>query len=303
MKSICFFSSYFQKNEIPPYVKIYLEELSRHFNEVILITNENQLIDTEIQYLYQNNINYLQVVNEGFDFGMWYKAMKSYDILQYERIGLINDSCILFKSLDETFSWINAVDLDYCGMVSSIEISYHIQSYFIIINKKAIPFVYDYFMKNDIKENILEVIHCYEVGLSSHLIDQGLKLGAIFNSTLLANPSFVCIKHLLEQGMPLIKKKIILNSFREDEYPCLFGNKLNIDPRYYVKLIKQNNTADLIFDMDTVLKDVINPSFIYGIYWFKVRDIYHSLLVYFLSFFSSETKYFIKKIIYRNTNS
>src|ERR1017187_406831 len=165
MKSICFFSSYFQQNKIPPYVKIYLEELCRHFSEVVLITNEKKLLDTEIKYLDKKNIKYLQVVNEGFDFGMWYKAMKIYDVLQYDRIGLINDSCILFKKLDETFNWVNSGDWDYCGMVDSIEYSYHIQSYFIVINKNAILPVYNYFMQNGKRKDILDVVKLYEIGL------------------------------------------------------------------------------------------------------------------------------------------
>src|ERR1035438_10245432 len=107
MKSICFFSSYFRDEKIPYYIKFYLEELTKHFSEVILLTNEKKILERDIHYLQKTNIKLKFVANEGYDFGMWYKAMKQFDILAYDRVGLINDSCVLFKKLDEPFDWIN----------------------------------------------------------------------------------------------------------------------------------------------------------------------------------------------------
>ncbi len=43
MKSICFYSSYFTLDYIPYYVKFYLEELEKHFSEIVFLTNEKQL--------------------------------------------------------------------------------------------------------------------------------------------------------------------------------------------------------------------------------------------------------------------
>jgi lipopolysaccharide biosynthesis protein len=296
MKSICFFSSYFQQNQIPLYVKVYLEELSRHFSEVVLITNEKKMLNTEIQYLDKKNIKYLQVVNEGFDFGMWYKAMKVYDVLQYDRIGLINDSCILFKKLDETFKWINSGDWDYCGMVDSIEYSYHIQSYFIVINKNAILPVYNYFMQNGKRKDILDVVKLYEIGLSTYLIEKGLSLGSCFSITSSLNPSLFCVTQLIEQGIPLIKKKIIFKSFRE-EYRDLLGKNFIIDPRYYIKLIKQKNTSAIILNLDLLIKDIVNPTFIWGIYWFKILDFCTSCVKHGYSLLFTPLKLFVKQLI------
>ena len=39
--------------------------------------------------------------NEGFDFGLWYHAFLKYNVDLYDKIALVNDSCILFKSLDD----------------------------------------------------------------------------------------------------------------------------------------------------------------------------------------------------------
>ena len=117
MKSICFFSSYFTSDKIPYYVKYYLEELTIHFTEVILLTNPKTLEPSESIYLSEKNIQLKIYKNEGMDFGMWYKAFKEYGIENYERAGLINDSCVLYKSLQPYFDWLNNSSLDYAGMI------------------------------------------------------------------------------------------------------------------------------------------------------------------------------------------
>ncbi|MHB8401040.1 MAG: hypothetical protein ACYDCN_03400 [Bacteroidia bacterium] len=90
MKSICFYSSYFTQNYIPYYIKFYLEELEKHFTEIIFLTNEKTLIETDLTYLKQKNITLKFVSNEGFDFGMWYKAFKELPSLDYDRVALVN---------------------------------------------------------------------------------------------------------------------------------------------------------------------------------------------------------------------
>src|ERR1700746_4079739 len=116
MKSICFFSSFFHQDKIPYYIKYYIEELKKHFTEIVFLTNEKSFEESQINYLKELNINMIMFNNEGYDFGMWYKAMQKYDLSNYERVGLINDSGILFKPLDKVFEWINKNDHDYCGM-------------------------------------------------------------------------------------------------------------------------------------------------------------------------------------------
>jgi hypothetical protein len=257
MKSICLFSSYFLQPRIPYYVRCYLVELKKHFNEVVLITNEKNLEDTEQNFLSGNNIKLVNVVNEGYDFGMWYKAFDRIPVLEYDRIGLINDSCILFKSLDYTFNKINSSDWDYCGILDTQQIAYHIQSFFIIINKMAIPIVKNYFSANGIKKIFEEAINTYEIGISQHLLQNNLKLGSVFsykiNSTRY-NPSYTSIDELIKVGFPLIKKKIIFGNYREGEPRHLRAIEFNFNGNYYIRLIKKYNT-DILIDFKLLRQD------------------------------------------------
>ena len=278
MKSNCFYSSYFTQDYIPYYVKFYVEELEKHFTEIIFLTNERQLQESELTYLKQKNITLKYVSNEGFDFGMWYKAFKEFPSLNYDRVALINDSCILFKPLTEVFTWVNTNNFDYCGLVSSNSINFHVQSYFIIINKNAIKSVYNYFMQHGLISDYKKVILTYEIGLSAHLKKQNLSVAAMFTSKkdiAAQNPSFLVIDDFIREGMPMIKKKIIFRSYRKGEYLSMLRMNFNLNQNHYIKLIKEVNKNVLRINFDLAIKDFKRSNnfdiYIYNIVLFFYR--------------------------------
>jgi len=280
MKSICFFSSYFTSGQIPYYVKFYLEELKKHFSQLVLLTNEKAFSNEDLIYLDKNDIKYRLYRNEGYDFGMWYKAFKEFPVSDYDRIGLVNDSCILFKNIDFLFKWIDEKDFDYCGITDSNGLSYHIQSYFLIINKKAIEPVYEYFCKNQVVYNIKEVIKIYEVGMSQFLINKNFKLGAFFSTNYIGeyNPMLYFEKDLLNKGLPVIKKKVIFCSFRKDELLNLIRMNFNIDPLYHIRLIKEINQSEQLIDFNKLTEGVCNRIFKRKIKIFKIKSYFYQYI-------------------------
>jgi lipopolysaccharide biosynthesis protein len=244
IKSICFFCSYYTDPTLPEYVKFYLIELKRHFSEVIFLTNEKIILPDDLEFLHSQNISFRIYKNEGYDFGMWCKAFEEYDTENYERIGLINDSCILFKKLDFFFEWLENEDLDYGGMTDCNLVKYHLQSYFIIINKNAIKPVGEYFRQNGIRTGIKEIIHTYEVGLSRYLISLGLELKTYFsfkNEPLNGDPTWIRTRELIKNGMPMIKKKIFARFYGDASWRYMVRFGFDPDPRNYIKLIKKQH--------------------------------------------------------------
>lgn len=251
MSKICLFSSYSLDNIIPNYVKYYLENLKKYFDEIILITNRREIITHDINFLNVMGVSLKMVENEGLDFGMWYKSIMELNIDKYNQIGLINDSCILFdnKGLDKIMRWVNSNNLDYCGITDSGEIGYHIQSYFIIIKESIIPKVYEYFRKYGIINNIRDLINKYEVGLSQYLLNSGYKIGSYFSHIDYdsSNISIVDIPELIKNGYPMIKKKPLTNSFREDEISYL--KTINFDFKIpYKEIISKKISNGLSID-------------------------------------------------------
>ncbi|MEO5572125.1 MAG: hypothetical protein ABIT08_09265 [Bacteroidia bacterium] len=281
MTSVCFFSSYFKGDSIPFYVKIYLDELKRHFSQIVLLTNQKHLAERELKYLSESNFQIRYYKNEGYDFGMWFKAFNEFPVHDYDRIALVNDSCILFKRLDKFFEWIEKSDFDVYGMTDSNAISYHLQSYFLVLKKASIIQVKNYFNEQNIKENVRDVILQYEVGLSSYLIKMKMRLSANFKHIDFLsehNPMLYFSDELIKKGMPLIKKKIIYCSFRKEEYFSLMRMNFNIDPRHHIKLIKKVNGNNLIIDFDLITKDIFTSDFFRRIQIYRIKNYLFQLM-------------------------
>ncbi len=275
MQSICFFSSYYTTEQIPYYIKYYLEELQRHFTEVVFLTNEKTLSEEDHKYFKRRMIQYRLYKNEGYDFGMWYKAFQEFPVLNYDRIGLVNDSCVLFKKIDFIFQWINESNLDYCGITDSNAIAYHIQSYFVVINKNAIKPVCDYFSQHQIAGQMRDVIRKYEIGLSSYLLQRKMALGAYFSNKDYKgdhNPMLYFSDKLIALRLPLIKKKIIFCSFREEEFLSLRRMNFNIDPRFHINFIGKVNKGTEILDFDKITGELYDKKFISKIKFYKTKS-------------------------------
>jgi lipopolysaccharide biosynthesis protein len=256
MKSLCLFASYLPSNTLPYYVKVYLEELKKHFSEVQLLGHV-KLESKDEEYLKQSGVDYIRELNEGYDFGLWYKALKAIDTATYDRIALVNDSCILFKPLKSFMNALEQSRADVYGMTCSEAISLHVQSYFLILNKKAIAPALAYFDQTGIGHNLQEVIRMYEVGLSRHLIERGLRLEAFVDNKDYKgefSPYYHLLDHHLKQGIPLIKKKIIFSSYRKDELFTLARMNFKIRPEKYIDSIL--NDRESILKREELMKDI-----------------------------------------------
>jgi lipopolysaccharide biosynthesis protein len=252
MRSLCLFAAYFTGTELPYYIRVYLAELRRHFTEVILLMPEQGLSPGSSEFLSSLNIEWRAERNEGFDFGLWYKAFQRQDMSVYDQVALVNDSCILFRPLDDFMAWSRAVPADLQGMTYSEAIAPHIQSFFLLINKKAIPVVSEVFVRHGVIKEIAQVIRTYEVGLTTELLARGYTIAAYMNRQGAEgefSPYYTQVKDHLEQGIPLIKKKILFASYRKDELFTLARMDFDIRAEVYIDLIRRQHT-DLILSFE-----------------------------------------------------
>lgn len=245
-KKICLFSSYFIGNKIPTYVRFYLCELKNFFDEVYLITNNDKNLEEEnFSFLNKNQIKLKLVKNEGYDFGMWCKALQDINTRVYKEIALVNDSCILFRRLDSIFEWAAKQDSLYLGLVDSREGGQlHIQSYFLIFKNEAITFLQEYFKIKGLILDYSQVIKEYEIGLYGFLFKKGIKGVAKYPSNQYQksglNPLFFSYERLLGDGFPLVKKKMLFHTLSKGDENFLRRNGYSYDPVKLFSLIKYN---------------------------------------------------------------
>ncbi|WP_319480731.1 hypothetical protein [uncultured Draconibacterium sp.] len=230
--SLCYFIHYSTTDILPYNVQLYINELSRHFDKVrVLCNNEKILVNN---YSLKTNIEIIHNPNKGYDFGMFYRNVYDIDLNKYVQIAVINDSNILFNKLDLVFEWAKKDDADFWGIIDSHEKpwfsmhpeNYHLQSHFLVFNKNAIQQLPSFlnridadkiFNEKDKKRLRRLVINEWEIGVSQFLIAQDLKPAAFVGSrdmedqlnSKAKNLTYSMYHELASQGYPLLKKKVI----------------------------------------------------------------------------------------------
>jgi len=202
-----------------------------------MITNNRDIIKSDLTFLNRIGVGVLRVENEGLDFGMWYKGLNEIEIDNYDQVAFINDSCILFdrNGLRHILDWVDKNDIEYCGLTDSNQIDYHIQSYFTIAKSSIFQYIKNYYSDNGIiNDDSRNIIEVYEIGISKYLIEKGVKIGSYFTHKDYTSPNISIMESvkLIKNGCPLIKKKLLRNSFRDHEKSFLEYHNFNFNTNY-----------------------------------------------------------------------
>jgi lipopolysaccharide biosynthesis protein len=266
-KKICIFVHYHFEELIPYNVQCYVKELCHYFDEIIVITNERKLHNKhEIEH---PKITLLQTENSGYDLGMFYRAYKTLTVNDYQQIACVNDSILVFNRLTALFEWAKTTNFDFWGMTdtdirpsySTHEDNYHIQSFFLVFNQKAIEGLEDFFTKMNINDFLNEkniqklkhkVINDWEIGVSQFLIKKGLRCGAYiryeaFKKETKKPTDFAFQDFIMNNGLPVVKKKTI-NAVKIG-YWLWFGRVWKRNVR------KSGNSA---WDLERIINEVIS---------------------------------------------
>lgn len=224
MKKICIFIHYSNFTYLPYYVLQYVKELSLFFDEILIVTNERE-ISNKSAFL-SENIRLLEVKNEGYDLGMFAKGFASLNLNDYRQVACVNDSNVLLGNLGFLFKWAKKQMLDMWGLIDSQEKTnysthknnHHIQSHFLVFNKKALATLVAYFEQLDLQRVIdtkevavvkKMVINDWEVGVSQFMIKNGHNIGAYFHRENYIDKEYQPHIGMLLDGMPTLKKKIV----------------------------------------------------------------------------------------------
>jgi hypothetical protein len=221
--------AYHSKGIIEKTTEVLLSELSNYFDDVVVSTDYGGIVDQKLPY------TFLYFKNRGYDFGFFYNSLKKINLSKYDRIALINDSNVLAKNgtFKNIFEWSKKEKYDVWGLTDSIEKrpevskenAYHLQSHFLVFEKKAIPHLVSFFNDIEFEKNILSlrsnkdirkkvILQC-EYGISRYMLSKGLKIGAkwsVQNWSLVRgeakNMHFWFWEDLIKDGYPVMKKKI-----------------------------------------------------------------------------------------------
>ncbi|CAA6819936.1 MAG: Glycosyl transferase, group 2 family protein [uncultured Sulfurovum sp.] len=234
---VTLFSHFDADNEVKPYVVTYLKALSA-ISDVIFVSTAESINEEKLKSIEPYCTDILVKKNIGYDFGAWKSGLNYLgdSLNQYDALILCNDSVFgPLNALEPIFEQMH--NYDVWSMTDNHEIAYHLQSYFMVYNKKAFTStVFQNFWENfKIYPNKQMLIENNEIGYSRNLIDSNLKCGAYYSTV---DRHYVNVlqyywKELIEvHKFPFIKKEVLTT------------NPLQIETHDWKEVIQNNSAYD-----------------------------------------------------------
>lgn len=251
---VAVFASYSPDGILPPQVIPYLEGL-QPLTKAIVVVCDNDLLPAEQEKLKGLATHVITGRHGEYDFGSYKRGVawaREKGLLdQADDLILCNDSCFgPVGSFKPMFAEMEARGLDFWGVTDSHQISYHLQSYFIVFSRKVFESgAFNSFLSGITKQaSVQEVIKKYEAKLTGILTDAGFRTGALISNCFIGrhadDQTYANLPVLplftIASGSPLLKVKAMT-------YP-------------HTNLDGPNRVLNLIKGLDVKLHDAITTN-------------------------------------------
>ena len=160
-------------NLVDDYVYYYLNVLKEHSSYLLFVTT-SILLEEDKDKLSHYCSDIIIRENVGYDFMSYKTGLNSFDYTQYDELLLCNDSVYgPFYPLDEMFTTMQVKSCDFWGITDNTDISYHLQSYFLLFKKSLFTHnsFKDFWEAVVVLESKDEIIEKYEVGLTKFFVN------------------------------------------------------------------------------------------------------------------------------------
>ena len=238
-KYIAVFAHYDKHNIVDDYVLYYLENLKLIADKIIFVS-DNNLPEIEQNKL-QNLCHKVIAEKHGeYDFGSYKRGLEeAYKLSdEFDSIIIANDSCYgPLKPLVNIFQPMEYSDCDFWGLTVNQEIYLpHLQSYFVVFNKKIInsEIFRNFFRKVKCEDNKDDIIENYEIALTSEFINQGFKMDSF-------------IKKIFEKN-PILELDLFIFLMKND-FPFFKVSSIADQPSIRRKIFKNYLKNNILFEL------------------------------------------------------
>lgn len=220
MQDVCLFAHFDKDDKVDDYVLWYLAKL-KELNYSIVFISAARLSPAHVERLYANCHDVILRENVGLDFGSWAAGFRKYGAAIEGRLLLANDSVYgPIGSLRDALDRLTHMPADFYGMVESIQIVPHLQSWFLLFE----PWI----VRHETFKQILaqpfhgaakkQIIEQGEIALSRRLTDAGFHHEALYKSD---RPGLNTPRHamhpmllfwreiLFDHGIPFLKIELL----------------------------------------------------------------------------------------------
>jgi lipopolysaccharide biosynthesis protein len=213
------FATHAPNGLIKPHVRPFLEALASHGAATTLIVSTDQIRAVEAANLVDLVDGLYVRQSEGYDFGAWAHVARDVDLTRTRSLCLVNDSVIgplNADSFSTVFNRIRASNAHLIGLTDSLEITHHLQSYFLVAKAQGVAAVANFLAEVKAYANKHDVIIHYEIPLSRRFANLDLKVEALFPSSARGNETIAHWRELIERGFPFVKTQALRQPGAED---------------------------------------------------------------------------------------
>jgi hypothetical protein len=218
-ETMALFATHAPNGLIKPHVRPFLEALKSEGAATTLIVSTDQIRAVDTTDLV-NLVDGLYVrQSKGYDFGAWAHVVRDVDLTRTRCLCLVNDSVIgplSAESFSTLFNRVRSSNAELIGLTDSLEITYHLQSYFLIAKAEGVAAVANFLASVKAYANKHDIIIHYEIPLSRRLRNLNLKVEALFPSSTRGNETLEHWRELIARGFPFAKTKALRLPGAED---------------------------------------------------------------------------------------
>ena len=181
MRRIAVMAHYDANGLLDPYLMPFVRQLSQLCEKVFIVSTSGVTNDWVSQF---SNVYKNQKENIGYDFCSYKFGLDQVDGLHsYHQLIICNDSFYTLDhfSLDKLLTAASK-EADIVGLTDNYQFSYHLQSYFLVFNQRALhsKWFASFWSKVQPLKNKMQIIWRYEIGLSQTALMAGLTLNALY---------------------------------------------------------------------------------------------------------------------------
>ena len=244
MRDFCLFAHFDKDDKVDDYVLHYLKHI-RELNFSIVFVSTARLPRSEANRARSHCFDVILRENVGLDFGSWAAGFAKHNAAIDGRLLLANDSVYgPIGSLSAAVDRLTSRPADFYGLVESIEITPHLQSWFLLFEQRMVrhPAFSAILSRSYAAMSKRQIILEGEVSLSRHLSAAGFRHNALYRSTqasfvehcLLGNPSHFLWRELMfDEGIPFLKVELLRdNPLGLEDAEAILAAVDRLDPEF-----------------------------------------------------------------------
>lgn len=170
------------EGEVAPHVRRHIEAWNGFAKRLIVVTTST--LTEESRSWLTKRVDLIQRHNYGYDFVSYQLGLaEAGDLTNYDEVVICNDSFVgPLRPYERIFAEMDKVKVDFWGLTASLRNAPHVQSFFVVFRPwlvRSETFTRFWSELTPLADR-KQVIHRYEVGLSTTLTDAGFVAGSYF---------------------------------------------------------------------------------------------------------------------------